>query len=182
MMLPSASPMIVSYRSFTRSGSLPGSTSVFASGYLVAWVGLAVLAATAQWALHNVALVSSMGVATRPVAGVFLVGAGAFQFTKLKRACLGTCRTPMGFLMTQWRDGCGGALAMGVRHGVYCVMCCWALMALLFVLGVMNLAWVAVLAAIVLIEKVAPRADVLTRVLGAGLITWGAWLIVGGAL
>ena len=178
MMLPSASPMIVSYRSFTRNGSLTGSTSVFATGYLVAWVGLAMLAAAAQWALHNGALVSPTGVATTPVAGVFLVGAGAFQFTKLKRACLGQCRTPMGFLMTQWRDGRRGALVMGVRHGVYCVTCCWALMALLFVLGVMNLAWVAVLAAVVLIEKVAPRADVLTPVLGAALIAWGAWLIV----
>ncbi|MDH3262187.1 MAG: DUF2182 domain-containing protein [Acidimicrobiia bacterium] len=182
MMLPSASPMIVSYRSFARTGSLKGSTPVFAAGYLVAWVGLAVVAAAGQWALHNVALVSAMGVATTPVAGAFLVGAGAFQFTKLKRACLGKCRTPMGFLMTQWRDGRRGALVMGVRHGVYCVTCCWALMALLFVLGVMNLAWVAVLAAIVLMEKVAPRPDVLTRVLGAGLVTWGSWLIVGGFL
>ena len=178
MMLPSASPMIVSYRSFTHSGSLTGSTSVFAAGYVVTWVGLAMLAAAAQWALHNAALVSPMGVATTPVAGAFLVGAGAFQFTKLKRACLGNCRTPMGFLLTQCRDGRRGALVMGVRHGVYCVTCCWALMVLLFVLGVMNLALVAVLAAIVLMEKVAPRADVLTPVLGAGLIAWGTWLIV----
>ncbi len=180
MMLPSASPMIVSYRSFAHSGSLTGSTSTFATGYLVAWVGFALLAAATQWALHNVTLVSPMGVATTPVAGASLVGAGVFQFTKLKQACLGKCRTPMGFLMTQWRDGHRGALVMGVRHGVYCVTCCWALMVLLFVLGVMNLAWVAVLAAIVLIEKVAPRADVLTRILGVGLITWGARLIVGG--
>ena len=136
------------------------------------------VAAGAQWALHNVAFVSPMGVATTPVAGAFLVGAGTFQFTKLKQACLGQCRTPMGFLMTQWRDGRRGALVMGIRHGVYCVACCWALMALLFVLGVMNLAWVAVLAAVVLIEKVTPRADVLTPVLGAALIAWGAWLIV----
>jgi predicted metal-binding membrane protein len=182
MMLPSASPMIMSYRSFTRSGSLTGSTSAFATGYLVAWVGFAVLAAAAQWALHNLALVSPMGVATTPVAGTFLAGAGIFQFTKLKQACLGKCRTPLGFLMTQWRDGTRGAMVMGARHGVYCVTCCWALMVLLFVLGVMNLAWVAVLAAIVLVEKVAPRADALTRLLGAGLITWGAWLIVNGVV
>ncbi len=180
MMLPSASPMIVSYRSFTRSGSLSGSTSVFATGYLVAWVGFSVLAAAAQWVLHNITLVSPMGVATTPVAGVLLIGAGAFQFTKLKRACLKKCRTPMRFLMTQWRDGRSGALVMGVRHGLNCVTCCWALMVLMFVLGVMNLAWVAVLAAIVLIEKVAPRADVLTAVLGAGLIAWGTWLIAVG--
>ncbi len=180
MMLPSASPMILSYRSFIESGALNGSTSVFTAGYLVAWTGFAVLAAAAQWALHNVALVSPMGVATTPVAGVLLAGAGVFQFTKLKQACLGKCRTPLGFLMTQWRDGIRGALVMGLRHGVYCVACCWALMVLLFVLGVMNLVWVAVLAAIVLVEKVAPRGDVLTRVLGAGLITWGTWLIVGG--
>jgi predicted metal-binding membrane protein len=174
--------MIMSYRSFTRSGSLTGSTSAFATGYLVAWVGFAVLAAAAQWALHNLALVSPMGVATTPVAGTLLIGAGIFQFTKLKQACLGKCRTPLGFLMTQWRDGTRGAMVMGARHGVYCVTCCWALMVLLFVLGVMNLAWVAVLAAIVLVEKVAPRADALTRLLGAGLITWGAWLIVNGVV
>lgn len=180
MMLPSASPMILSYRSFTRSEALTGSASLFAAGYLVAWVSFAVLAAAAQWALHNVALVSPMGVATTPLAGAFLAGAGAFQFTKLKQACLGKCRTPLGFLMTQWRDGIGGAMVMGLRHGTYCVTCCWALMVLLFVVGVMNLAWVAVLAAIVLVEKVAPRADVLTRLLGAGLITWGAALIISG--
>ncbi len=178
MMLPAASPMIVSYRSFARSGSLTGSTPLFVAGYLVTWTLFGMVAAAAQWALHDAKLVSPMGVAAASIAGALLIGAGAFQFSAVKQACLGKCRTPLGFLMTQWRDGRRGALLMGVRHGGYCVGCCWALMALLFVLGVMNLVWVAVLAAIVLVEKVAPRGDDLARLLGGGLIAWGAWLVV----
>ncbi len=181
MMLPSASPMIASYREFTRRGDLKGSTGVFASGYLVAWSVFAFAAAALQWALHNMALVTPMGVAASPViGGAILAVAGAFQFTRLKSACLGQCRTPMGFLMTQWRDGRSGALIMGMRHGTFCVTCCWGLMALLFVLGVMNLLWVAFLAVVVLVEKVAPRPEIVTRTLGVTLIVWGSMLMLSG--
>jgi predicted metal-binding membrane protein len=180
MMLPSAFPMITTYHQFTRGESVSGSTPVFTVGYLVTWTAFALVAAALQWALHNAALVTSMGVSASPVVGgVLLLAAGAFQFTPLKTAGLAECRTPMGFLMTEWRDGRKGALVMGMRHGVFCVSCCWALMVLLFVLGVMNLAWVAVLALIVIIEKVTPRPDIVTSVLGGLLMLWGAGLVVG---
>ncbi len=179
MMLPSASPMIASYREFTTRGGLRGSTGVFASGYLVAWSTFAVAATALQWTLHNMALVTPMGVAASPVVGgAILVVAGGFQFTRMKSACLGQCRTPTGFLMTQWREGRSGALIMGMKHGTYCVGCCWGLMVLLFVLGVMNLLWVAFLAVVVLLEKVAPRPEIVTKTLGVALIVWGSALIV----
>jgi predicted metal-binding membrane protein len=176
MMLPSASPMVFAYRRFAAGR---GSTPWFVLGYVVVWSAFAVVAAALQWFLHNAALVTSMGASSSPaLAGTLLVAAGVFQFTSLKQACLSKCRTPFAFLMTQWRAGRSGAFVMGVRHGGYCVSCCWLLMALLFVLGVMNVAWVAILAAIVLVEKVAPAAANATRLAGGGLIAWGAWIIV----
>lgn len=180
MMLPSAFPMITAYHQFTRSESVEGSTPLFTVGYLVMWTAFAMVAAGLQWLLHNAALVTPMGVSASPIlGGSLLLAAGAFQFTPLKSACLNECRTPVGFLMTEWRDGRKGALVMGMRHGAYCVTCCWALMVLLFVLGVMNLVWVAVLAGIVIVEKVTPRPEIVTSVLGGLLILWGAGLVVG---
>ena len=104
--------------------------------------------------------------------------AGVFQFSAIKYACLTKCRSPLGFIMTEWREGTRGALTMGVRHGVYCLGCCWILMALLFVLGVMNLLWIAALAVAVLLEKVMPRGVPVGRLVGALLILWGA-LVIG---
>jgi predicted metal-binding membrane protein len=175
MMLPSASPMVLAYRRFAAGR---GSTPSFVLGYVVVWSAFAVMAAALQWLLHNAALVTSMGASSSPaLAGTLLIAAGVFQFTSLKQACLGKCHTPLGFLMTQWRAGSPGAFVMGVRHGGYCVSCCWLLMTLLFVLGVMNLVWVAILAAIVLVEKVAPAAANATRLAGGGLVAWGAWIV-----
>jgi predicted metal-binding membrane protein len=102
-----------------------------------------------------------------------LVAAGAFQLTPLKTACLSHCRSPLGFLMTNWRNGAAGAFAMGLRHGAYCVGCCWALMTVLFALGVMNLAWVAVLAGFVLFEKLSPVGLTLSRAAGVMLVLSG---------
>jgi predicted metal-binding membrane protein len=123
--------------------------------------------------------------ATSPLlAGDVLVAAGVFQWTPLKRACLAACRSPLSFLMTGWREGRGGALVMGLRHGLHCLGCCWALMALLFVAGVMNLLWVAAIAVSVLVEKVVPRGDLVGRIAGLGLVAAGVLLvarvIVGG--
>jgi len=180
MMLPSASPMIAAYHQFARGETVAGSTPLFTAGYLVTWSTFAMVAAALQWALHNAALITPMGASASPAfGGALLVAAGAFQFTSLKTGSLGQCRTPMGFLMTEWRDGRRGALVMGMRHGVYCVTCCWALMVLLFVLGVMNLAWVAVLAVVVVVEKITPRAGLVTSLVGGLLILWGGGLIVG---
>lgn len=181
MMLPSAAPMINAYATTTNAprAGLVGSTPIFVVGYLAAWSGWAALAAGSQWVLHDVALVDSMGSSTsRGLGGVLLVGAGAYQFTGLKNACLNKCRTPLGFLLGNWRDGRVGALVMGTHHGSICIGCCWALMALLFVLGVMNLWWIALVSAVVLVEKLIP-SDALTRMLGAALLVWGAAVLVG---
>jgi predicted metal-binding membrane protein len=132
-----------------------------------------------MWGLHTAALLSPMMVSTSPLlGGALLVVAGAFQWSPLKRVCLTHCRTPLGFLMGEWREGTWGALRMGLRHGSYCVGCCWVLMALLFVTGVMNLLWVAAIAAFVLVEKVAPAGPWLSRVTGLLLAGGGAWVVV----
>ena len=185
MMIPSAAPMIQAYNTTAASasrGPTPsrrGSTPVFVVGYLVAWSGFAAAAAAAQWFLHDAALVDAMGTSTsRWIAGPVLVLAGAYQFSGLKNACLGKCRTPLGFLLSEWRAGRGGAFVMGAHHGSLCIGCCWALMALLFVLGVMNLWWIALIATVVLIEKVT-RTAVAPRMLGVMLIAWGTAALTG---
>ncbi len=119
-------------------------------------------------------------VATSPIlGGALLVAAGVFQWTPLKHACLAHCRSPLGFIMSEWREGTGGALVMGLKHGAYCVGCCWFLMGLLFVAGVMNLLWVAIIAAFVLVEKVAPAGPWVGRAAGLLLVGWGVWMAAG---
>lgn len=181
MMLPSAAPMIGAYSRTIRSGTpgLHGSTPSFVAGYVATWSGYAGLATGSQWAFHNAALVSPMGASTdRWLGGLLLLTAGAYQFTGTKDTCLRQCRSPLGFLMNHWQNDRRGAFIMGLRHGAACVGCCWALMAMLFVLGVMNLWWVALLAAVVLFEKLVP-GNVPTRVVGGLLLLWGSALMVG---
>ncbi len=133
-------------------------TSTFITGYLLVWAGFAALATTAQWGLHSAALLSPMMQSSNALlGGTILLAAALFQLTPVKYACLTSCQSPFSFIMSHWREGTGGALRMGLRHGAYCVGCCWALMALLFVTGVMSLAWVGVIAVFVLLEKMAPR-------------------------
>ena len=183
MMLPSAVPMVLAYDRLDRGSAdgRGGSTAVFVAGYVVVWWAFAVAAAGLQWLLHDMALVNGMGAATHgELAGLLLVGAGIFQFSPVKRRSLGACRTPMGFLMTSWRDGRTGALRMGLQHGTLCLRCCWALMVLLFVLGVMNLAWVAVLAIFVLAEKVSRRGKAISVIGGVVMIAWGIGAALGG--
>jgi predicted metal-binding membrane protein len=112
------------------------------------------------------------------VSAGLLIAAGVFQWTPLKEACLRGCRTPVGFLVAEWRSGSRGALVMGIRHGLNCMGCCWAIMALLFVVGTMNLAWMAVLTVLCWVEKAAPRGDLIGRLGGLGLIFWGLWIAV----
>ncbi len=175
MMLPSAVPMVLAYDRMDRgaSGRGGGSTTLFVIGYIGVWSAFAVAATALQWVLHDLALVNGMGAVQGGLAGLLLVGAGVFQFSPMKRRSLGACRTPMGFLMTSWREGGVGALRMGLHHGTLCLRCCWALMGLLFVLGVMNLIWVAVLALFVLAEKVSRRGELVSQVGGAVMILWG---------
>lgn len=183
MMLPSAAPMI---RMFARSaGAQSGQasgrlTSAFVGGYLAVWTAFSAVVTLAQWGLLELRLMTPMMVsASGWLSGGLLLAAGAFQFTSFKNACLKKCRTPLGFLMTEWRPGFRGAFVMGVRHGAYCAGCCAMLMLLLFVLGVMNLLWIIVLTLIVLAEKLfPPEAAWPSRVLGAGLIVWGAYLLL----
>lgn len=182
MMVPSASPMILTFTTLHRRqarGNVVGPTAAFLAGYLIAWSAFSFAATLAQWGLHQAALLSPMMVSTSPVlGGLLLIAAGAFQWSELKQACLSNCRTPLGFLLNEWREGPGGALVMGLRHGLFCTGCCWALMALLFVGGVMNLLWVAVIAAFVLVEKIAPRELHVARLAGLGLAAWGGWLLL----
>lgn len=187
MMVPSAAPMVLMfaavYRRRTNQGGAFVSTGVFLLGYIIVWSAFSIVAVLAQWGLQSAALVSPMMVSTAPWLGAaLLVAAGAFQFMPLKEACLAKCRTPFGFIMTEWREGAGGALVMGLRHGAFCTGCCWALMALLFVGGVMNLLWVAFLAIFVLVEKVFPAGGWLGKAGGVLLIGWGGWLAMGAVV
>ncbi len=182
MMTPSATPMVLTYAQINRQRQAKmqpyAPTGLFLAGYLLVWVGFSALATLFQWGLHSAALLSPMMVTTSPiVGGVILVLAGGFQFTPFKHACLAHCRTPMSFILTEWLDGSSGALMMGFKHGRFCLGCCWFLMALLFVAGVMNLLWVAAIAAFVLIEKITPAGEWVSRIAGFLLIVWGVWIL-----
>ena len=182
MMVPSAAPMIMLVAAVDRrrpDRPRPvARTGIFVLGYLTAWVVYSVLASSAQWGLHAAALLSPAMVSTSAyLGGAILIAAGIYQWTPLKRTCLTSCRSPMAFLMSEWRDGPAGAWVMGLRHGLYCVGCCWVLMALLFVAGVMNLAWVALIAAFVLGEKVVPGGHRVGQVAGFALLAAGVVLI-----
>jgi predicted metal-binding membrane protein len=177
MMLPSASPLALLvlgvYRrrddDHTRLNSM-----LFVGGYLLAWTAFSLVAASGQIALQRLALLST-GMATRsaPLTAGILILAGIYQLLPIKNVCLTHCRSPLSFLGEHWREGTTGALRMGSLHGVFCVGCCWALMALLFVAGVMNLLWVAAIAAIVLIEKLWRQGLWFGRIAGVLLILWG---------
>jgi predicted metal-binding membrane protein len=177
MMLPSAAPMVVTFAAVSRrrAGRYAGRTTAFVAGYLAVWTGFSVLGAGAQWAFRSAALLSPAGALTSPLlAGGLLIGAGAYQLSPLKNACLHRCRTPMGFLVMEWRTGADGAVVMGLRHGVECVLCCWGIMALMFVFGVMDLRWMAALTLFMVLEKVLPGGDRLGRVAGGLSIASGA--------
>jgi predicted metal-binding membrane protein len=187
MMTPSVAPVILLFAGVSRRRRMQGvpaaPVAVFTLGYLLAWTGYAVLAALTQSAFHAAALLSpAMSSASPLLTGVILIVAGLYQWLPLKGACLSHCRSPLGFFSTEWREGTLGALRMGFRHGSYCVGCCWALMALLFVAGVMNLVWVALIAGFVLAEKVVPNGRLLGRITGAALAGYGVWVVVTGGV
>ena len=183
MMVPSVSPFILMVAAVNRTRRerddplVP--TGLFLAGYLLVWTAFSAVATAAQWGLHASTLLSPGMVSASPVlGGLLLLTAGIFQFTRLKQACLRHCRSPLGFVMGHWREGRDGALRMGLEHGLYCVGCCWVLMALLFVAGVMNLLWVAVISLFVLAEKVLPRGDLVGRLGGAALLVAGVVVLV----
>ena len=186
MMVPSAAPMVLLFAALNRKKReheqphVP--TGLFLSGYLLVWTAFSAVATLAQWGLHRAALLSPMMVSTSAIfGGGLLIAAGVFQWTPLKNACLHHCRSPLSFLASRWRDDASGAFRIGFHHGAYCVGCCWMLMLLLFVSGVMNLVWVVLIAAFVLAEKVVPAgvACTVSRLAGAALVAWGTVVISG---
>ena len=180
MMLPSASPAILLYgRIAARHGSSVGPSSHFLGGYLVAWSGFSLVAAAAQLAASHAALIDPMSLRTSDtVSAALWIAAGLYQLTPLKRACLAQCRSPAAFFARHWRAGPAAALRLGLGHGLFCIGCCGALMALLFVGGAMNLGWAAALAALVAFEKITPRGDRIGRLLGVAMIGWGAFVLL----
>jgi len=187
MMLPSAAPVTLLVANIARKRAAAGGafgtgTALFVLGYLAVWTGFAALATLLQWGLDEAGLLSdTMALANRVAAGIVLILAGVYQWTPLKDACLRHCRSPLDFLLFHWREGGLGALTSGIGHGAYCLGCCWMLMALLFVGGIMNLLWIAAVALLVLIEKTLPRGAWMGRAIGAVLIVWGAVTLAMGA-
>jgi predicted metal-binding membrane protein len=184
MMTPSVAPMLLIYARVGREAAQQGkplaASAYFAAGYLLTWIGFALLATSAQWALERSALLTpTMAGAGDIFGGAVLVAAGIYQWTPLKDACLRQCQAPWWFIQRHggFRADARGALALGACHGAYCIGCCWALMALLFVGGVMNVLWIAAIAILVLAEKVVPAGRVISRTAGAGLFAGGAWLL-----
>lgn len=187
MMLPSATPMIMMAARVSQARAAGGAAplagaGVFALGYLLAWTAFSLVAAAAQTGLQHALLIGAhdMALINPIVSGTVLIAAGAYQWSPLKRLCLTNCRSPMGFLMGRWRPGALNAVRLGASHGLYCLGCCWVLMALLFVAGVMALPWVAALAVFVLLEKVAPKGEWIGRAGGLAMIGAGIYLIVAG--
>lgn len=181
MMVPSAAPMILLFGNVQRRQLAAESpklrVALFTAGYLATWGAFSVLAAGAQLALTKLALLAPIDLTVADWLGALLVAlAGIYQLTPLKNACLRRCRSPAEFLSSHWRRGNAGAFRMGIEHGVYCVGCCWLLMSLLFVVGVMNLLWVAVIAAFVLIEKLVPQGETTAKINGVALLALALFL------
>lgn len=180
MMLPTAAPAIDIYVRLSRriEARRAAHVSALASGYLAAWTGFSVVAAGGQVALAAAIGTGAPDLPRGALAGGLLLLAGLYQLTPLKQACLTKCRNPLAFFVSHWRDGVAGAARMGLHHGAICVGCCWALMGLMFLFGAANLAWMAVLGLVMLLEKTAPGAGRAGRLTGLAMALAGAVLIV----
>ncbi len=185
MMTPTAAPMVLMFATVNKQKKLKqqpyAPTFIFLAGYLVAWAIFSIVASAIQWHLHESGLLNPMmNSRSYLMSGGILILAGLYQWTPMKDVCLHQCRTPLGFLMTAWKDGKIGAFKMGLHHGLFCVGCCWALMAVLFAVGVMNILWVILLTIFVLLEKILPISPKLMRTItGFALIIWGSyWLVL----
>jgi predicted metal-binding membrane protein len=182
MMLPSAAPMILLFAAVNRKQRVEGNphvpTGLFMLSYIVAWGGFSLAATGLQWGLSRTELLSpGMAAMSALLGGLLLLAAGLYQFMPVKHSCLRHCRSPLQFVTRHWRPGAAGAWRMGLAHDAYCVGCCWFLMLLLFVGGIMNLYWIAGLALFVLFEKLVPAGHWLSYAIGVALSAWGAWLI-----
>lgn len=189
MMTPSAAPMILLYARVYRhhdigassdgnAASAAAPTAAFAAGYLLVWLGFSLAATAAQWLLEQVGLVHGMLMWSldRWLTAALLLAAGIWQLSPLKDICLRFCRAPASFLSRHYRPGHAGAFRLGVVHGAWCVGCCWALMALLFAGGIMNLVWIAGLTLLVLLEKLAPHGQWVARITGVLLVGASIWV------
>jgi predicted metal-binding membrane protein len=180
MMLPSAAPMVETYVRIVRphTASPWPRTALFVSGYIIVWIAFSAIATAGQYLLQRAGIVTNALTTVPTISALLLILAGLYQVTPLKAICLTGCRSPLSFFMTSWRDGASGAVRMGLRHGLFCLGCCWMLMLLLFVFGVMNLLWVAALSAFVIIEKLLPAGQLVARGTGAAMIAAGLLLLV----
>lgn len=181
MMLPTAVPMIAAYVQICDTARAKSieivSPLVLVAGYVIVWLMFAVLAAGAQTALISFSALSPAMVTTHQgIASVLLVGAGLYQFTSLKQACLTKCRTPLNFFFANWSDKTGDIFKLGLRQGLFCLGCCWALMLVMFVAGIMNVIWMVLLTILMVAEKTVPEADWLRRFTGFALIAWGVFV------
>jgi predicted metal-binding membrane protein len=178
MMTPSAAPLVLLHGRVLRHHGRPSAGAAFLllAGYLFAWLLFSLAAAAVQKALAPAGLLSGMMLWSRSalLSALVLAAAGAYQLSPAKRACLTQCRTPARFLMEHWRPGALGAFVLGARHGLFCVGCCWLLMALLFVGGIMNLLWIAALMLFVLVERITPAGEHVGRAFGVVLLAWAA--------
>jgi predicted metal-binding membrane protein len=187
MMTPSVAPMLLLYAGVGRKAAEGGapfaSTGWFFAGYLAVWTGFSALATFAQWALTTLALLTPMmATSSATLGGIVLIAAGLYQWTPLKETCLRSCQAPLGFLAAHggFRGEPLGALRLGMAHGGYCLGCCFALMALLFVGGIMNVLWIAGLTIVVLLEKIVPAGRLIPRISGALIAAAGVWLLIQG--
>ena len=180
MMTASAAPVMLLFAGMHRGHGAqraPRTVLAFGAGYLLVWTAFSAAAALAQWALHQAAMLSpAMTTSSTRLSGAILIAAGVYQLTPFKGSCLTHCRSPLGFLMSHWREGTTGALRMGIVHGTYCLGCCWALMCVLFVVGVMNLVWVAAMTIFVLVEKVGPAGAFVARAAGVAMVAYGVFV------
>ena len=180
MMLPSAAPMILLHVRAATGVGAPPATGSFLAGYLLVWGLFSLAAAALQMLLQQAGLMAGMDMASagRPLTAALLIAAGLYQLSPLKDTCLSLCRSPARFLTRYYEPGSAGALRMGVIHGAFCAGCCWLLMALLFVGGVMNLAWIAFLTLLVAAEKLLPGGHRIAVVSGVLCLVWGGWLVI----
>lgn len=185
MMLPSVMPTVLIYAAVankaTREGAPVASAHVFVLGYGVVWMGFSLLATAVQWQMDRFALLSPMMISKSPALGAaLLIAAGVYQLLPIKNQCLKHCRGPIQFIADHWKPGAVGTFRMGLEHGVFCLGCCWVLMLLLFVGGVMNLVWIAAITVFVLLEKVMPFGDAGGRVTGVAMMAAGAFALLLG--
>ena len=182
MMLPSATPAILTFATLNRKFSVRGATAVplgvFVLGYILIWTVFSAAAVALQLLFQDViALNMMMAVTSAVVGGALLIAAGLYQLSPLKAACLRKCQSPLLFLGRNWQQGNAGALRMGLLHGLYCLGCCWVLMGLLFYGGVMEVRWIVGLALYVAVEKLVPAGNKLSQFAGLLLVGWGIWFL-----